>query len=92
MSWTKTQYWEEICAMLEPTDEQEYFDQDELASGETQIDFFDDYKIDHAGREAFECPLCGKFNDVDFPHNQCSDEEKFLSEQGGNLFDEDLPW
>lgn len=88
MSRTKTFYHEEICANMRDADEEmmwfESFEADQ-----TEIDWFDNYRIDCAGYEEFTCELCGKTNTSDSPHPECHDREQAYVD---NFTVDDLPF
>lgn len=73
MSWTKTEHWDAICAMMGEIDEFYPLPEDE---DETGIDMFSDRRLDFTGYEEFECSLCGEFADNDFGHPECFDRER----------------
>jgi len=66
MSLTKHHFWEEICAMNDDFDEREFRLEPEAAD-ETQIDFFDDYKLAHGGYEEIQAEEIPVFDDEDLP-------------------------
>lgn len=88
MSWTKTEHWDAICAIMEDAfgfeetgaDEPEFLNWYLVDPDETAIDWFSDRRIDFTGYEEFECPLCGKPNTVDEVHNECHYREKAWSD------------
>jgi hypothetical protein len=87
MSMTKTEFWEEICAMTN-FDEREFWLMPYELTDETEIDWFDDFRLAHDGYQEFRCQLCGGFNIVDAEHSECHDRERAWSD----LADEDLPF
>jgi hypothetical protein len=88
MSMTKTQNWDAICAMTEGFDEAQYWLMPYQLVDETEINWFSDSRLAHDGYQEFECQLCGGFNDVDFPHSACHEQERAWAE----LADSDLPF
>lgn len=87
MSWTKTYYHEEICAMTGEIDEAEYYAA--FAGDEPETETATDWRIDApTGYMEFPCCLCGEMNTVDEVHLECHYREKFWADQ----FDDDLPF
>lgn len=74
MSWTKTQYHEEICAQTGDFNEAEYW-----ASFEPEPDepvYESDWLLDHTGYQEFRCSLCDWFGTNERGHPECHDREQ----------------
>ena len=54
MSWTKTEFWEEICAMTGDYDDYDGYEEMMDSDDETEIDMFSDRRLDFTGYEEFD--------------------------------------